>query len=73
MITYETVHKLITEMELNDETLQKLQEAAEYYCSNYDIALGFKTALLTTLQDQYENHAGEQAPDDLDKLLPFLV
>ena len=60
-------------MEQDDENLPKLKEAAEYYCGNYDLAFGYKEALLATLRDQYENHAGEQEPDDLDKLINYLV
>lgn len=73
MITYEKMLEHINNMELDDDTLPKLQAAAEYYCSNYDLAYGFREAILFTLNDQYQNHRSEQEPDDLDKLLPYLI
>ena len=72
-MTYQKILDLLDNMELDDDTLPKLQKAAEYYCSNYGLAFGFKEALLLTLHDQYQNHPSEQEPDDLDKLINYLV
>lgn len=72
-MTYEKMLEHIEAMELDDESLPKLKAAAEYYCSNFDLAWGYREALLLTLNNQYGNHAGEQEPDDLDKLLPLLI
>ena len=69
----EQVYEALRNIENEDETIDKLQEAMDYYCSTWDKCVGFKKAIFTTLEDQYNNHAGEQDDGDLDKLLEILT
>jgi hypothetical protein len=72
MTTYEQILKKIEDIPSEDETMDMLQKAMEHYCSNYDICEGYKYALKMTLNDQYQNHAGEQESNDLDILSDIL-
>jgi len=36
-----------------------LEQAMNHYCSMWDIREGMKYAIIMTLKDQYENHAGD--------------
>jgi len=72
-MNYKTLLQHIDEIENEDETIDMLQKAAELYCGNYDLCEGYKHALRMTLKDQYENHADEQASDDLDELTKILT
>ena len=70
--SYEDVLHLLDDIESEDETIDMLQKAMEYFCGNYDICEGYKYALRMTIRDQYENHADEQDPSDMDKLYKIL-
>jgi len=70
-IDYKQIIAAMAEMQ-DDSDNDKLERAAEYYCSMWDKREGLKHALELTLRDQYENHAGEQADDDLVELIKIL-
>lgn len=66
------IFKLIDDTDNDDENIDRLQKGAEYFCSNYDLCEGYKHALRLCINDQYDNHASEQDPKDLDKLSDIL-
>lgn len=66
------VLKLLDDMENDDENIDTLQKAAEFYCGNYDLCEGYKHALRMTIHDQYTNHPDEQDPQDLAKIITIL-
>ena len=65
---------IIARMEVmdDDDDTAVLEKTMNYYCSMWDIREGYKYAIRMTLRDQYENHASEQDPDDLEKLMQIL-
>lgn len=65
--------KLLEDIENCDENIERLEKAMRYFCSNYDICYGYKEALRLTLHDQYEHHASEQDPQDLERLKEILT
>ena len=71
--TYEDVLELLDELENEDDVLPLLEQATEFYCSMYDRCEGLKHALRLTLNDEYTNHASEQDPEDLAKLVAKLT
>lgn len=68
---YEKIIASLADMQ-DDSDNEKLEKAAEYYCSMWDRREGLKHALTLTLRDQYENHNGEQSEDDLDEIIKIL-
>jgi len=72
MTNLNKIYKLLDDMENDDNTIDQLEKAMDFYCGNYDICEGFKHAIRQTLDDQYQNHASEQDPKDLVKLLAIL-
>lgn len=69
----EEILKLIEDIENDDDTISILEEAMEHYCSTWDKCEGFKHALRLTIEDQYQNHRGEESEDDLDELKRILT
>ena len=68
----ELVQKALDNIDNEDENIEKLEKAMNYYCCNYDICQGFKEAIMLTVRDQYGNHANEQDDNDLHELLKIL-
>lgn len=66
------VEKALDNIENDDDNLELLEQAMEFYCSNYDKCEGYKHAIMMTVRDQYENHANEQNDEDLHELLTLL-
>ena len=66
------IQKTLDNIENEDETIDMLKKAAEYYCGNYDLCFGYKEAIMLTVSDQYNNHYDEQNEDDLKRLLNLL-
>lgn len=66
------VHNILSEMENEDENIERLEKAMEYFCGTWDKCEGYKHALLLTLDDQIENHIHEQNVEDYKKLLDIL-
>jgi hypothetical protein len=62
----------IENIESDDNTIDMLKDAAEYYCGNFDICEGYKHAIIMALEDQYQNHAREQESDDTVELKKIL-
>jgi len=70
--TLAEIYKLLDDIENDDEDLPVLEKAMNYYCGTYDICEGYKEAIRFTLHDQYNNHRGENDPEDLLKLKDLL-
>jgi hypothetical protein len=70
---YDTMLKIIDEIENDDDNLEVLKAGAEYWCSNWDLCEGYKEAMRLCLHDQYFNHASEQEPDELKVLTDILL
>ena len=69
------IEKLIDDiqsMDSDDDSLQLLLEASQYYCSNHDLCEGAKHSLVLTLHDQYTHHEDEQGSDELQELKKIL-
>jgi hypothetical protein len=70
---YEDILKVIDDIDNDDGTLEILKAGAEYWCSNWDLCEGYKHAMRLCLEDQYNNHASEQEPDELNVLKDILL
>ena len=68
----EEIEKTLDDWDNDDETMEKLEKAMEYFCSNWDIAEGFKHAILLTIHDQVNHHLDEQNPEEFQELLNLL-
>lgn len=70
------INKLIHDIELiapDDENIEALEKAMEFYCSTWDICEGFKFAIIQCLQDQYTNHeAFDPQEEDIKELKEIL-
>lgn len=66
------VQKALDNIDNDDENLELLEQAMEFYCSTYDKCEGYKHAIMMTVRDQYENHTNEQNDEDLHELLTLL-
>lgn len=66
------IRNRLGELENSDELLPVLEEAMNYFCSNWDICEGFKHSICETLDDQVNNHIMEQDPKDFRELLDIL-
>ncbi len=72
MKPYEEIINALEKEFDDDEYNETLEKAMNYYCSLWDIREGYKHAIILTLADQYQNHEGEQDPNDLVKLKEIL-
>tara|TARA_R110000868_G_scaffold114344_4_gene306454 strand:- start:6680 stop:6955 length:276 start_codon:yes stop_codon:yes gene_type:complete len=66
------IHNTLSEWENDDSTLKTLEKAMKVFCSNWDIAEGYKHAIMETVNDQIDNHIQEQDPADFRELLDIL-
>lgn len=66
------VERLLKDWDNDDDNLEKLENAMDYFCGNWDISEGFKHAILLTIKDQYNNHNDETDGSDVDKLIEIL-
>ncbi len=66
------IEDLLNEIENEDRTLPLLEKAFNQYCGVWDKCEAYKNGIRETLQDQYENHKEEQAPDDLNEIYKIL-
>lgn len=57
----------------DDENIEALEKAMEFFCGNYDICEGFKHAIRMTIEDQFNNHQDEIDTADLVKLRNILL
>ncbi len=73
METSEKIIKVLEDMSCDDETIDVLENAMEFYCGTHDKCMGFKQAVMLCLQDQVENHYDEEVESDLKKLLEMLT
>jgi len=69
----EEVFTLLDDIANEDETIDDLQKGAEYWCSNWDLCEGYKTAIRICLNDQYNNHPEDQEYNALLKLKKILL
>lgn len=67
------VYNTLSDIDNDDEVLDTLEEAMEYFCSTWDKCEGYKHAITLTLDDQNDNHFSELEADDLKKLLAILT
>lgn len=67
------IENVISETPNEDETLEVLENAMEYFCSTWDKCEGYKHAILETLTDQKDNHFDELEIGDLETLLKLLT
>ena len=67
------IHNILSETPNEDETLDILKNAMEYFCSTWDKAEGYKHAITLTLDDQIENHIDEIDIEDLHTLIGVLT
>lgn len=67
------IHNILSETPNEDETLDILKNAMEYFCSTWDKAEGYKHAIALTLDDQIENHIDEVDIEDLHTLIGVLT
>lgn len=66
------VYQLIEDIPNEDEDIESLEKAMNYWCGTYDICEGYKLAITNCLDDQYHNHAEEQDIKDLKTLKNIL-
>lgn len=69
---YREIQELLENINNDGCHLEILEKAMEYWCSDYDKAEGFKFAIRLCLEDQYNNHRGENDVADYDKLITIL-
>lgn len=67
------IENILSEWDNEDETLDQLQKAMEFFCGNWDIAEGYKYAIQETLQDQNNNHGEDLTVEDLITLKVLLL
>jgi hypothetical protein len=72
MTTRQDIEKLLDDVSNDDENIERLEKAMDFYCSTWDKCEGYKDAIRYTLDDQYNNHESEADPADLDKLSEIL-
>lgn len=70
---YHAADDIIKDMENEDENLKTLADAMEFFCDTFDKAVGYKHAILMTMEDQYENHPHEQDLDGWQRLIDILT
>jgi len=68
----EMIQKALDDIDNDDENLELLEKAMEYFCGTHDKCQGYKDAIMYTVHDQYTNHSDEQDPNDLLELLTLL-
>lgn len=66
------IHNTLSDISNEDETIDSLEEAMEYFCSTWDKCEGYKHAIQLTLDDQNDNHFDELEEEHLEKLLAIL-
>ena len=69
---YSEIDDVLSSIENDDEVLEILEEAMNFFCSTWDICEGYKTAIRETMDDQINNHLEEQEEKDWKKLLEIL-
>jgi hypothetical protein len=69
----DTIHNTICDMDNEDENIERLEKAMQFFCGTWDKCEGFKHALHLTLDDQTSNHLSEQDVTDYVKLLEILT
>lgn len=69
---HDNILDTLSEIENEDETINMLEKAMNFFCGTYDICEGFKHALKETMLDQIQNHASEQELGDWRKLSDIL-
>lgn len=57
-------HNVLDNIENNDDNIKALRNAAECYCSIYDLCEGYKHAIRLCLDDQYNNHVNDVDQDE---------
>jgi hypothetical protein len=67
------IENIISEINNEDETIDSLQKAMEYFCGTWDKCEGYKHAIRLTLEDQSNNHIEDLAKEDLDELKKLLT
>jgi hypothetical protein len=67
------IHNILSETPNEDETIDALQDAMDYFCSTWDKCEGYKHAINETLTDQIENHIGDVTTDELYKLMGLIT
>lgn len=76
-ITYggeqQLINDLLDNIDNDDDNLQLLEDAMEYWCSTHDKCEGYKHAIRLCTEDQYSNHESEQSGADLLKLIKLLT
>ena len=69
---YQEIVNTISETPNEDDAIEQLEKAMEYFCSTWDKCEGFKHAILETLNDQFENHQEDLTEEELKELLSIL-
>ena len=70
--TKQDIETILDAIDNEDETIDMLQKAMEFYCGTYDICEGYKYAIRQTLADQWDNHEADQEPESLNELSDIL-
>ncbi len=66
------IETLLNAIENEDENLDKLAEAMEYYCGTHDKCEWYKHAIYLAVADQFTHHEDEQDPEHIEKLIKLL-
>jgi len=69
---YKEIVITIRDTENEDETVNQLERAMQFFCGTYDKCEGYKHALLLTLDDQFDNHIEDLTESELKQLLDIL-
>lgn len=67
-----TVRDLIENIDNDDDTIEKLAGAAEYWCGTHDKCAGYKYAINLTLDDQWNHHRDDVTVEELKELISRL-
>lgn len=70
---FKEVYNTVQETENEDENIERLEKAMEYFCGTWDKCEGYKHAILLTLDDQWQNHREDLTEEELQKLLDILT
>lgn len=65
------LHNILSELENDDDTLEQLEKATNFFCSTWDKCEGYKHALHLTLVDQVDNHIEDLTAKDLKDTIAY--
>ena len=68
----DNIQSTVLDMENDDDNMERLEKAMQYFCGTHDKCEGYKYAILETLQEQSENHKEDLTSTELKELLDVL-